>query len=242
MPFDPSMTRDDFMEYTLDLWELPAESARRVGHPAPFPVELPSRLIELFTYRGDLILDPFVGSGTTAVAAVRSGRHYVGYDLDDSYIRLSEKRVLEAQARLSPPQARLPMDTVDLQVRPVVDVGGRGAAAADPLAAAIAEGRSAGDIAGILLASAGFVDVRRRKRLSGGVQPAFVGEDGSERWWVFDLCGAFTTHRPGLSRPEAIWRAIGRAAVIHAGGAGPVVLLTCGPPPGSGAGAEALRR
>lgn len=82
LPSESSMTREDFMENTLDVWEIPAESATRVGHPAPFPVELPARLIELYTYRGDLVLDPFAGSGTTAVAAVRSGRHFVCYDLE----------------------------------------------------------------------------------------------------------------------------------------------------------------
>ncbi len=95
------MTREDFLENTLDLWEIPAESATRVGHPAPFPVELPSRLIELYTYRGDLVLDPFAGAGATAVAAVRSGRSYVGYDLDESYIRLAESRVSEERRRLA---------------------------------------------------------------------------------------------------------------------------------------------
>jgi site-specific DNA-methyltransferase (adenine-specific) len=93
LPSESSMTRDDFMENTVDVWEVPAESATQVGHPAPFPVELPARLIELHTYRGDLVLDPFAGSGTTAVAAVRAGRHYAGYDLDESYIALAESRV-----------------------------------------------------------------------------------------------------------------------------------------------------
>lgn len=78
LPSVSSMTRDDFMDNTLDLWEIPAESARRIGHPAPFPIELPARLIELYTYREDLVLDPFAGSGTTAVAAVRGGRHFAG--------------------------------------------------------------------------------------------------------------------------------------------------------------------
>ena len=63
------------MENTLDVWEIPPESATRIGHPAPFPVKLPLRLIELYTYRGDLVLDPFVGAGTTVLAALRSGRH-----------------------------------------------------------------------------------------------------------------------------------------------------------------------
>jgi DNA modification methylase len=82
LPSESSMTKEDFMENTLDVWEIPPESATRVGHPAPFPIELPARLIELYTYQGDLVLDPFIGSGTTAVAALRTGRHFVGYDLE----------------------------------------------------------------------------------------------------------------------------------------------------------------
>ncbi|MEY4230196.1 MAG: hypothetical protein RLZZ362_1045, partial [Actinomycetota bacterium] len=90
MPSVSSLTRDEFMEATLDVWELPAESASRVGHPAPFPVALPERLIHLHTYVGDLVLDPFMGSGSTGVAAVRTGRHYVGYDLDPTYVAAAE--------------------------------------------------------------------------------------------------------------------------------------------------------
>ncbi len=84
---------DEFMEATLDVWEIPAESATRVGHPAPFPVALVERCLHLFTYEGDIVLDPFMGSGTTAVAAVRTGRHYVGYDTDRSYVRQANERV-----------------------------------------------------------------------------------------------------------------------------------------------------
>ncbi|HYF46009.1 MAG TPA: site-specific DNA-methyltransferase [Acidimicrobiales bacterium] len=90
---ESTLTKDEFMEATTDLWELPTESAHRVGHPAPFPVELPRRLIELFTYPGDLVLDPFMGSGSTAVAAVRTGRHYVGYDTDPAYVEAAEARL-----------------------------------------------------------------------------------------------------------------------------------------------------
>ena len=78
---------DEFIDATIDVWDIPTESATRIGHPAPFPVELPRRLIELYTYRGDLILDPFMGSGSTAVAAVRTERHYIGFDTDDELRR-----------------------------------------------------------------------------------------------------------------------------------------------------------
>ena len=81
---------------TLDLWEIPSESATRVGHPAPFPVDLPRRLIELYTYAGDLVLDPFLGSGTTALAAQRTGRHYVGFDTEPAYIELASRRLSSA--------------------------------------------------------------------------------------------------------------------------------------------------
>ena len=73
LPAEISVSKDEFIEATTDVWEMAAERATRVGHPAPFPVELPLRLIELYTYRDDLVLDPFMGSGTTGVAAVRTG-------------------------------------------------------------------------------------------------------------------------------------------------------------------------
>ena len=89
----PTIGADEFLEATLDVWDLPSESAQRVGHPAPFPVELPQRLIELYTFAGELVLDPFMGSGSTAVAAVRTGRHFVGYDTDPEYAAAARERV-----------------------------------------------------------------------------------------------------------------------------------------------------
>lgn len=97
LPFENSVTKDEFFEATLDVWEIRPEHARRIGHPAPFPVELPERLIHLYTYVDDVVLDPFMGSGSTAVAAVRTGRHYVGYDTDAGYINLAEERVAAAR-------------------------------------------------------------------------------------------------------------------------------------------------
>jgi site-specific DNA-methyltransferase (adenine-specific) len=93
LPSVATISADDFMEATLDLWDIPAESATRVGHPAPFPIELPRRLIELYTYRDDLVLDPFIGSGTTAVAAAQCDRHFVGFDTEPAYIELAQRRV-----------------------------------------------------------------------------------------------------------------------------------------------------
>jgi len=101
LPWVGSAFADEFMEATTDVWEIPPASANRVGHPAPFPVELPQRLIDLYTYRKDLVLDPFIGAGTTAVAAVRTGRHYVGFDTDPGYVQLAEERIKAERARLA---------------------------------------------------------------------------------------------------------------------------------------------
>jgi site-specific DNA-methyltransferase (adenine-specific) len=95
LPHEATIATEEFLEATLDVWEIPSESARRIGHPAPFPIALPQRLIELYTYRGDLVLDPFMGSGSTAIAAVRTGRHYVGFDTDEGYVALSRARIAE---------------------------------------------------------------------------------------------------------------------------------------------------
>lgn len=90
-----TISRDEFLEFTKSVWQFPAERAKKVGHPAPFPVELPYRLIQLYTFRDEIILDPFCGSGSSCLAAFKSGRHYVGYEIDPEYIKLAEKRVKE---------------------------------------------------------------------------------------------------------------------------------------------------
>ena len=98
LPHEATISAEEFLEATLDIWEMPPESATRIGHPAPFPVALPKRLIELYTFRGDLVLDPFMGSGTTAVAAIESERHYVGFDTNSEYVELANRRIEEARA------------------------------------------------------------------------------------------------------------------------------------------------
>ena len=95
-----TMTKDEFLELTKSIWTFGAESAKKVGHPAPFPVELPLRCIKLYTFENDVVLDPFMGSGTTAVAAILSNRKFVGYEIEEKYVRLAEKRIKETIEKL----------------------------------------------------------------------------------------------------------------------------------------------
>src|SRR3989338_5413337 len=88
-----TISRDEFLEFTKSVWTFPAEPATKVGHPAPFPVELPYRLIQLYTFEGEIVLDTFVGSGQSAIAAIKTNRHYVGYEINKEYVRLAEKRI-----------------------------------------------------------------------------------------------------------------------------------------------------
>jgi DNA modification methylase len=217
LPSGISLTKEEFIEATTDVWELPSERATRVGHPAPFPVELPSRLIELYTYEGDLVLDPFMGSGTTAVAALRTGRHYVGYDTESEYVRIAEQRVSEA--------------------RDALIEGG-----ADSLERARRDGTGARDVAGEVLERCGFFDVAPSKRPVAGVDVAYTARDRTGRQWLFDFAGAFTTTNTGLRRAETLWKALGKAAVIHAAWPEvPLVLLTTEAPGRGSAGERAWR-
>ena len=88
-----TISKEEFLEYTKSVWKFSAERASKVGHPAPFPVELPYRLIQLYTFEGDVVLDPFVGSGTACIAALKTKRNYVAYDIDKNYCDLAERRI-----------------------------------------------------------------------------------------------------------------------------------------------------
>jgi DNA modification methylase len=215
LPSESSIRSDDFMALTLDVWDIPPESATRVQHPAPFPVELPQRLIELYTFTGDLVLDPFLGSGTTIVAAQRTGRMGVGYDLDSAYVALSRARLAEEVAA--------PVDA------------GTGAAGAD-------YGASAGTLAKDALAGAGFVDVRPNRRLRGlGLMVSFTARDAGGCTWHFDVAGPNSAYRGGMAKTDTVWRTLGRAHVMASNGVTPLVVLTpLLPRPGS-EGDKALR-
>jgi len=92
---EATISKEEFVEFTRSVWRFPPESAKRVGHPAPFPLDLPYRCIQLYTFKGDVVLDPFIGSGTTAVAAAMTGRHFIGIDINPEYVGIAQKRVEE---------------------------------------------------------------------------------------------------------------------------------------------------
>lgn len=221
LPHETTVTTDDFIALTLDLWSMPTESARRVGHPAPFPVELPERLIELYTFKGDLVLDPFMGSGSTLVAAARLGRRYVGYDTDEAYVDLARQRVSVAFEEGSD---ELPLD--------------------DRRSAARRAGTSALRLAEEALVGAGFAIAARKHRVRGsGVVLSFVATDAWGGTWYFDVPGAFTSHHGGLLRTETVWRSLGRAAAVRGRvpKSVPIVFLTTDLPRRPSEGDTALR-
>jgi len=88
-----TISKEEFLEFTKSVWSFPAERAGKVGHPAPFPIELPYRLIQLYSFENDIILDPFAGSGSVCIAALKTKRRYVAYDIDKKYCELAERRI-----------------------------------------------------------------------------------------------------------------------------------------------------
>ena len=88
-----TITKEEFLEFTKSVWAFPTESAKKIGHPAPFPIELPYRCIQLYTFTNEVVLDPFMGSGQTALAALKADRHFVGYELNKEYLTLARKRI-----------------------------------------------------------------------------------------------------------------------------------------------------
>jgi site-specific DNA-methyltransferase (adenine-specific) len=92
------ISANEFMEATLSVWNIPPVSARKIGHPAPFPLELAARVIKLYSYVGDVVLDPFNGSGTTCAAAKMLGRRYAGFDVSAEYCKLAESRIAQVES------------------------------------------------------------------------------------------------------------------------------------------------
>jgi hypothetical protein len=234
------VSKDEFIEATTDLWEIGAERATRVGHPAPFPVELPRRLIELYTYRDDLVLDPFMGSGTTGVAAVRSRRRFVGYDTETAYVDIAEQRIRAEQdlgMHEAVPTVEAPGPVGKKRTSRSVRQGD-----ADVVARALGAGHKARELAQELLERCGFTEIAADVRTGNGIEVSFSGVDGTGQQWYFDVAGAFTTTRAGLRRADILWKALGKAAVLHAAHPDiPFVLVTTDAPVAGSAGDQALR-
>jgi DNA modification methylase len=216
LPHTSTLTTEDFMALTLDIWSIPAESARRVGHPAPFPVELPEQLIRLYTFEDDLVLDPFMGSGSALVAAAQLRRRYVGYDLDAAYVEIARRRVTDA-----------------LRGAPVDPALGNGDG----------DGKAAPKLAEEVLVRAGFEIQQRGRRIrKTGVTVDFVATDAAGDSWFFDVPGGFTSYRGGLIRTDTVWRSLGRASALNkVRGDVPLVFLTTHLPKRPSDGDTALR-
>ncbi|MGK2957862.1 MAG: DNA methyltransferase [Acidimicrobiales bacterium] len=223
LPYENTLMTEDFTTLTLDLWSIPPESARRVGHPAPFPVELPEQLIRLYTFRGDLVLDPFMGSGSALVAAERLGRRYVGYDLDPSYVELARQRVIDDRSAMS-------------LASTLVEIDDRSVRATD-------DGRAAKKLSEEILIEAGFKIEELGRRIRGtGVTVDFIATDANGAQWFFNVVGPFTSNRAGMSRMETIWKSLGQACALKtARNDMPLVLLTSHLPRRPSEGDTALR-
>lgn len=236
-PHEASIWRDEFMDATTDVWEIPPESATRVGHPAPFPVALPKRLIELYTYRGDLVLDPFIGSGTTAVAALQTDRHFAGYEIEPAYRDQAIDRIAKERQRLAERDRAAPRSKVRIPGFPEPADQDE-----DFQSRAVREGRAAKDIAAAILRDAGFDNLEENVAVGKGVRVNLAAWDKAGTRWFFDVSGGFTSSRPGLARIDTLWKALGKAAVIHQTGAKvPLVLLTTNRPEPRSAGSQALQ-
>ena len=95
-----SIQKEQFMEWTKSVWNIQTESAKKIGHPAPFPEELPFRLMQLYSFEKDIILDPFMGSGTTALVSLKNNRKFVGYEINKKYVKIAKQRLANLQTSL----------------------------------------------------------------------------------------------------------------------------------------------
>ena len=210
LPHESTLSTDDFLSLTLDQWSLPPESAKRIGHPAPFPVALPAQLIRLYSFVDDLILDPFMGSGSTLVAASTLRRRFIGYDLDPSYVALAKTRVEEEGA-----------------VSEIHD-----------------EGLSASVLALDVLEEAGFqIDQKDIRIPHSGLSISAKALDINGGQWHMDVAGSATTVRGGMSKPDTVFRTLGRAAALRGslGDSARIIILTSDLPEPRSDAASALR-
>lgn len=191
LPHVSTLTNDEFVDVTRDVWEIDTESATRVGHPAPFPIALPRRLIELYSYEGDIILDPLSGSGTTMVAAAQTGRIGLGFDTDPDYVELATNRI-EAEGSLSV------VDTHEQRHQTALEAGSKML-----------------DLVEAELETAGFTFAPGAKLGALGID--FAGRATAQDGTVFfiDVVGGFTLTKPGLQKGEEVWKSLARFHVLR---------------------------
>lgn len=239
LPSAVTISVDEFLDSTLDVWNIPAERATRVGHPAPFPVALPERLIHLYTYKNELVLDPFMGAGSTAIAAYNTSRYYVGFDTEQPYVDLAERRISEARAK--GPAARRGILEVEI---PPLTADQDGEQNGDFQSRSSRDGKKAQSYARERLELCGFTDVEEDVKLRGlGVTVNFRATAPTGHPWFFDVSGAFSSSRPGLRRTDTLWKALGKASVIrHDHDGTPLVFLTTDRPAPRSSGGRALEK
>ncbi len=236
LPHRSTLTNDEFVDATRDVWEFDAESATRIGHPAPFPIDLPRRLIELYTYVDDIVLDPFGGAGTTLVAAARTGRRGICYDIDPAFVELASSRLEDELDRV---------DTVeraahDSQVALNLTNDQRQDLA---YSKALSAGKKVGDIALGCLTDAGFVVTKTKPKIAGtGIDFDFAIEAADGTPFYVDVAGAFTSSKPGLQRIELLWRTLGRIQILRAVDPAARVLVITPSAPRSGTQADRALR
>jgi modification methylase len=238
LPSVATISADEFMDLTTDVWELPPESAIRVGHPAPFPVELPRRFVDLYTYEGELVLDPFMGAGSTAVAALRAGRHYVGFDTDPDYVAKAEARIAEERDRLAEGE----VTTGGPWARPRITTRTEESTTLDH---ALHHGRKVWDVARLALDEAGFDDIstdKRKVRPVAGVDIDLTARDQRGNRWHVLLAGSFSASNPGLRRVDTMWRIMGEASALsRSDTVDRLLVLTTDLPPKGTAAARSFR-
>lgn len=253
LPFENTMTRDAFLTYSTDVWRFEPESATRVGHPAPFPVELPRRLINFYTYKGDLVLDPFIGSGTTAVAALETERSYAGFDLFPEYVAIADERIEQTKIRLKS-EKDVPGMTISFKrfTEEYRDIQGQHQHEEEYKEQfnnfqrrATEQGTMAQQLGKDLIEACGFHIIESPKKFrSLGVEINVFATSQSGARYYFDISGAFSGERPGLKRTDTLWKALGKASVLKEGhelqGVSYILLTTDRPSQGS-SGDKALK-
>ena len=215
-----TMTADEFMSATLDVWEIAPESAHQVGHPAPFPLQLPRRIIELYSFADGVILDPFAGSGTTMAAAVRSGRRGIGFELDPGFCKLAQDRIDEERARRTACAAAGTSTPVDRETQ-----------LEQQFQQAAKTGVSSTKIAEQALIDAGFEVTKTSPSVSkAGASFHFEAVDASGERWLVGVAGGFTIASPGMTASAVIDATVANAFAASRHDPARILVLTAQTP------------